>query len=215
LNPTDSLSLNIFGKYSDGMVRNITYDSSLMYSFKHGTAGRFEKKILLNTAANDTLKVSKGSVTTNDIYIYNVSKVFPPNCHSVSSIANDGAGSLRQAVECVDYEQTISFDASIQNTPIELNDTEIDLFKSVSIVNSLPEKITIKSLSGNLFNILGSAVVHLENVHLIVPDDNFVAIQNYGKLTLKNVLITSQNSGGPRLINYGEITIQGLVEIKD
>jgi hypothetical protein len=85
----------------------------------------------------------------------------------------------------------------------------------VSIVNSLPEKITIKSLSGNLFNILGSAVVHLENVHLIVPDDNFVAIQNYGKLTLKNVLITSQNSGGPRLINYGEITIQGLVEIKD
>jgi hypothetical protein len=53
--------VDIFGKYSDNIVRNISKDPNLQFSFLHNNAKKVGKNIVLNIAENDTLSISYGN----------------------------------------------------------------------------------------------------------------------------------------------------------
>lgn len=60
LHQNDSLVVNIFGKYSDNVDREITKDPNLVFSFLRGNATKIGNNIVLNNTQNDTLTITYG-----------------------------------------------------------------------------------------------------------------------------------------------------------
>ena len=60
LHQNDSLAVNILGKYSDNVDRDITNDPNLTFSFLRNNATKLGKNIILNNTENDTLTVTYG-----------------------------------------------------------------------------------------------------------------------------------------------------------
>lgn len=140
----------------------------------------------------------------------------------VKNLLDAGPGSLREAVQQVCPEDTITFETGVDPELITLTTGQIDVDKSVVILGNTSSTTTINgNASSRVFSILDPTTkVGLKNLVLedaSAPVDGG-AILNYGGLTLIDCLFQN-NQQGPddrAITNYGSITIpSGLSAIKD
>ncbi|MEL6987135.1 MAG: M43 family zinc metalloprotease [Bacteroidota bacterium] len=125
----------------------------------------------------------------NRIYLDNIN-VNAPNCKPiVTNVLNDGAGSLRKAVEDVCVGDSISFDPALQGQTINLTGQEIIIDKSMTISGLGMDQLNISG-NGNsrIFRINSSAILYLADLKIINPGVNG-SVLNEGTLNVKNVSI--------------------------
>lgn len=118
----------------------------------------------------------------------------------VSNTNNDGLGSLRRAIACANFGDTIFFDPSIANDTIRLIKSPILINKKIFLNSQglINFKIISESLSATpMFYINKTGELHLQNLSLIskVVNSPGNIIINYGKLELKDLIIKDLVSG--------------------
>lgn len=209
LNQNDSLAFTVSGHYSDGIIRNITQDSDLIFDFEHDFASRYNQSyIKMDSLNNDTLFISKDSIISDKILINKVGTNYPPNCHLVTNTNNNGVGSLKFALECVAPNDTILFDPQIVGDTIFIDSISLDIEKSLNIINTNVGKIIIKSGFYTVINIFSGTDIRLENLLLISSNPSHVCINNYGDLSLKDVECRTLGQDKAAILNEQNGTIE-------
>ena len=117
----------------------------------------------------------------------------------VSTSADSGLGSLRQAISVADVSATLSFDTHLSGQTITLTDGQLLLNKNLVIDGSaLPGGI---SLSGNsasrVFTVANGATVLLDSLSLtgLEAADYGGAIDNFGTLTVNRCTLAGNHAG--------------------
>lgn len=92
-----STNLEITGKYSDGIDRDLSKDSSLSFSFNVGNASKTgTNRIQLNSAGNDTLIINHLGISSENVPI---KYIFPASALAVELVAfnavPDGRGNVK------------------------------------------------------------------------------------------------------------------------
>lgn len=117
----------------------------------------------------------------------------------VNSTADNGPGSLRDALSAASSGDTISFSLPTPST-ITLTTGELSITKSVTIAGPGANALLITNAGGRVFNLDTSAkTVVISGVHLTGQNrtgDGGAIINNGGNLTLQYVLIDNSISSG-------------------
>jgi predicted outer membrane repeat protein len=131
---------------------------------------------------------------------------------TVTSTADSGAGSLRQALADAMNGDTITFASALSGATITLSSAPLTVNKTVSINGAaLPLALT---LSGNnakaLFSVGSSGVLTLTRLTLANGNGNYGgALYNGGTLTLDRVTLTNNNAlSGGAIYTVGTLTIR-------
>jgi len=134
----------------------------------------------------------------------------------VNSTADNGTGSLRDAIINASNGETITFSLPAPST-ITLTTGELPITKSVTISGPGADALSIINVGGRVFNLDTSAkTVLISGVHLTGQNrsgDGGAIINNGGDLTLQYVLIdnsTSTGEGGAIRNNYNDSTSYSL-----
>ena len=118
------------------------------------------------------------------------------NCNLVQSANEFGINNLREVINCVSINDTVSFASSLSDSIIYVDTPVIEINKNLHIIASPEDSITISSIIPrsinlpHLFKINTGNTVLIEGVTLIGgfgPDGS--AIENHGNLILKDVTI--------------------------
>lgn len=209
LNQNDTTTFTVYGHYSDGRIRNITKDPALVFDFEKDLVIRHNQHYLkMNGLADDTLYISKGAIISDTILIFKVGTNFPPNCHIVSNTNNNGAGSLKSALDCVQPNDTIIFAPEIAGDTIIIDSISLDIEKSLKIINSGENKVIIKSVLNTVINTYAGTEIWLENLLLISANPSHNCINNFGALTIKDVECRTLGAEKASIINEQNGTIQ-------
>lgn len=212
LHESDSMTFRVAGVYSDSINRDLTSDPSLVFDFSLDYASKSGQFITLNDAASDTLRVNLGSVVSAPVGIRLRGFNYLPGCSIVTNTNNDGFGSLRYALDCVTPFDTIKFASTLAGDTIFLDNDLLNVYKSVYIINSNVNKVSIRTNSASrVFRIFSDIDVWLENINLISGDATVSAISNSGNLTLKNVQLSNSFGGTSDFMNNenGSVTVLG------
>jgi predicted outer membrane repeat protein len=131
---------------------------------------------------------------------------------TVTSTADGGAGSLRQAIADVCDGETIDFAAGLANQTIVLTSAELSITRTVTITNPNAPGLAV---SGNnarrVFNIQSSGVATLSQLSVVSGTADFGGgINNYGTLTVRASSLAGNSSAnyGGGIFNMGSLTVQ-------
>ena len=132
----------------------------------------------------------------------------PPTAVTVTSLADAGAGSLREAIEIIGAEGEITFDPALAGGTIALTSGQLSVERSMSIDGSDAPGLTVSgSNSSRVFQIAGGATASLINVAVSdgVGAPQGGGILNYGVLNLEGVTVTNnvESSAGPASFDLG------------
>jgi hypothetical protein len=130
----------------------------------------------------------------------------------VTTTADTGPGSLRNAVTGAAANATITFSSALQNQTIQLTGGTILINKNLQIHNTNSQKVNIQvSGNGPVFQIASGHTVSIQHLHLIGGNGASARIlQNAGNLSLQNVNFTDLNEGtGSGILNTGQLTVNG------
>jgi len=209
LNQGDTISFTLSGHYSDGVIRNITKDSDLIFDFVEDNASKYaQTNIKMDGLADDTLYITKGLVTSDTILIKKIGTNFPANCHIVSNTNSNGAGSLKLALECVAANDIIIFTSQIAGDTIIIDSFSVNIEKSMKIINNNSEKIMIRTSFSTVINVFADSEVWLENLILVSDNPSNNCINNYGNLTIKNVECRTLEGEKASIYNEKDGTIE-------
>ncbi len=217
MNQLDTLTFTVFGHYSDGLKRNITKDAGLNFNFTENNVSRFNQSyLIMNGQADDTLYVSKGLVTTDTILIKYTGTNYPANCQIVTNTNNDGPGSLRLALECTASQDTIFFSPALEGDTIYITGSSFNVEKSIKMVNLNAGKVTIRTAAYTAINIFAGTDIRIENIDLISDHPSHNCINNFGQLTMKNVICTTTSTANSMITNElnGNIIIEGNTTLR-
>lgn len=132
----------------------------------------------------------------------------------VTNVNDSGAGSLRQAIDCIASGDTITFSSAMTGQYIDLTSTTLEIGKNVNIYRSPTTKIKVRAANDQpIFHVQPGYYLYLRNTELY-PDAGLSgrAVVNEGTLTLDDTLIYEQiaNLGsGNTIDNYNALTIKG------
>jgi CSLREA domain-containing protein len=144
--------------------------------------------------------------------------------NTVTSVADGGDGSLRQAVEGICENGYIDFEAGLAGQSIELTSGQVSLNKSLTITNPLAPGLAVDGQGNSrVFNIIGGAQVTIEDIAIINGNaggglGGGILVNNNSQLTLNRCLVANNQAhagGGLRSIGAGavveitECTFQG------
>lgn len=218
LNQHDSLEFSIKGLYSDGISRNLMFEDSLDFDFEYDRASRQSTFFIrMDSLAGDTLVVSKNGAMSKKIIIHKTGTNYSSNCKMVMNTSPDGAGSLKQALECASEGDTITFSAAIASDTIEIDSNGLIIDKNIYILNTNTAKVYIKSAASAVFNAFAEIDVYMENIGIISENTDPVAITNFGNLTLSNIDCRNLNNMITSSVlnnDAGTITVIGEVNFR-
>jgi len=135
----------------------------------------------------------------------------------VTNTNDSGAGSLRQAVNCAENGDTITFAPIVVGQTIVLTSGPIRFTKNINILQQSGTVVYISSFSKTLEVLSG--VLLLQYIAIIAGCNNGyfgTAIRNYSDLILRDVTIIEDldpSCGEASIFNLGNITIQGFTQI--
>ena len=126
----------------------------------------------------------------------------------VTTLADSGAGSLREALGLIADGGTITFDASLAGGTVGLTSGQLTVDRSVTVdASATPGLIVSGSGSSRVFQIAAGATASLND--LVVADGVAApqggGILNYGTLNLDRVVVrdNTENSAGPPNFEFG------------
>jgi uncharacterized repeat protein (TIGR01451 family) len=138
----------------------------------------------------------------------------------VTTNADSGAGSLRQAISTACDGSTISFDMNQVVSPIQLSTGELAISKNLTIAGPGPNLLTITSnQTSRVFNIGGvTAVISgltVANAKVVNASGGGISIDAAGTLTLTDITLSGNSanangsgaSSGGGIYNLGTVTI--------
>jgi extracellular elastinolytic metalloproteinase len=134
-------------------------------------------------------------------------------CNQVYVKDNSGAGSLREAINCVAVGGTVNFAPYLANRNIKI-DNGLTINKNVVILNSNTEKVNINSSDNATTITIGNFDVYMENLNIVggVNPSTSTLINN-GVATFKNVTLSNNvflpNSSDNTVINNNTINVIG------
>ncbi|MEZ4594229.1 MAG: carbohydrate binding domain-containing protein [Chloroflexota bacterium] len=121
-----------------------------------------------------------------------VKPVPPPTALTVTTLADSGDGSLRDAIERLAPDGTITFDPALAGGTIALTSGQLNVARSMTIDGSGAPGLTVSgSNASRVFQMAAGAVVNLNNLTVA---DGVGALQgggilNYGVLNLESVVV--------------------------
>jgi beta-glucanase (GH16 family) len=132
----------------------------------------------------------------------------PPTELVVATLADGGAGSLREALGLIADGGTITFDPSLAGGTIALTSGQLNIDRSVTIdASAVPGLVVSGSNSSRVVQVAAGATVSMNDV---VVTDGVGAPQgggilNYGTLSLDRVVVTgnTESSAGPASFDLG------------
>jgi predicted outer membrane repeat protein len=144
----------------------------------------------------------------------------------VTSVADAGVGSLRQAIEGISPGGTIKFHSDLSGQIIILNSTLV-INKNLVIDGSDPAETVI--ISGNevvrVFNVTDSVssatlkdlTIMNGNQNIDSGDSSGAGIQNYGHLNVINCTLSNNETGwnGGGIYNYGTLVVEDSIFISN
>ena len=133
---------------------------------------------------------------------------------------DDGEGSLRYAIMCAQPGDTIRLSSQLGGDTICLTSSSLTIDKNLVIQADPDDQIYIKGIGiDRIFNISSGSQVKIEGINIICGDAlNASCVRNEGDLTLKDVSLFTPSGGGgniSKLENLGQLTIEGVTNIKD
>ncbi|MBV7335120.1 family 16 glycosylhydrolase [Chloroflexi bacterium TSY] len=137
-----------------------------------------------------------------------VQPVPPPMAVTVTTLADSGAGSLREALDIIAVDGVITFAPSLAGGTISLTSGQLSVDKSLSVDGSGAPGLTI---SGNnvsrVFQIAAGMTVDMSDLTISdgVGAPQGGGILNYGVLNLDTVTVTNntESSAGPANFEFG------------
>ncbi len=140
-------------------------------------------------------------------------------CDYVTNTNDGGAGSLREALNCVASGDTVYFSSALQGQTITLTSVPISINKDVIFLADPAINISVSGVSvSKVFQILGGNSVVIQGLNIIGGTSSLGnGIDNTGILKLRDVSIHQHAgaSGAALLYNQGEVTLEGNCDIKD
>ena len=135
-----------------------------------------------------------------------------PTCTNVVSNTNDsGFGSLRDAIDCANPGDTITFGAAIFGQQINLT-SQLAIVKNLVFLSDPGEQITV-SASGitRAFSVASGVSTEMKGFSILAGTGPAGAgIFNRGNLQLTDMIITPVSGFGDNLIqNLGFVTVKG------
>jgi photosystem II stability/assembly factor-like uncharacterized protein len=146
--------------------------------------------------------------------------VIEDNCLLVKNTADDGPGSLRAAIACADFGDTITFHPDLHNDTITITSLVMVINKDLNIIADPADNIFIEGTSvGKVFLVNVFKNVLLEGLHIIAgSSDQGRAIYNRGNCTLDKVSIyenPTKDGEGHKLWNENaNLIIRNELEMK-
>jgi len=149
--------------------------------------------------------------------------IAPPPCPTmVTSTADSGSGSLRDAIACAANGATITFDAALADQTITLTSGEIVIKKNLILSGLGMTHLTISgSNTSRIFHIFPGKDLHIKNMALknATSVTNGGALLVEGDLTLDNVLLQNNFENGTfkgmTVISPATVMVIGNVDIKN
>ena len=141
----------------------------------------------------------------------------------VSSTADTGAGSLRDAIACATSGDTITFASSMAVATININTTRLVINKNIYIRSNRTPRVKINSTIAGLFELASGKTVEFKDLDITsgitIPDNQGAAFKNSGILKMisckvfKNANLPSgqyliRNLTGSQIILTGSCFIQ-------
>ena len=143
-----------------------------------------------------------------------------PNCSLlVTTLLDDGPGSLRRAIQCAADGDTIKFAPAIIGQYINLSTGEIPVNKSIFITQTSSSIVNVNANNlGPIFNIVtgNTYLSHMRLAGSLESGKHGRSIINRSHLTLDNITIVDVDSiegTGSSVMNYGDIIITGNTKI--
>ncbi len=135
----------------------------------------------------------------------------------VYTTLNDGVGSLRDAIECAENQDTITFHSDLNGQTIQLS-TPLIVSKEISIQALVEQNISVAAINeGPLFDVSIIATLNLQNMTFDCGDsDNGSGLINNGITNLNGIIFqANENNLDPNsiTINNGSLTISGLTNL--
>ena len=137
-----------------------------------------------------------------------VKPIPPPTALTVTTLDDSGAGSLREAVDLIAADGTITFDSALAGGTIALTSGQLAVDRSVTIDGSgAPGLIVSGNNASRVFQIAAGATVSMNDLTIAdgagAPQGG--GIRNYGVLNLDYVTVTNntENSAGPANFEFG------------
>ena len=132
----------------------------------------------------------------------------PPSELTVTTVADAGPGSLREALALIGDDGTISFDPSLAGQTITLSSGQLVVPRSLTIDGSAASTMTVSGAdSSRVFEVAPGASATITD--LVIRDGaagpRGGGVLNNGTLTLERVVVTDnvENSAGPANFEFG------------
>jgi hypothetical protein len=169
---------------------------------------------------NDTIPatITNGEVDAGNYFIESIA------CSNVvTNTLDDGPGSLRYVINCVNSGDTITFHPSLHNQAIHLNSTRINIDKDLYIHSDLvAPRIMIYSDVPGAFMISAGRTVEFKNIEITsgLAGMPGAGIENYGHLIIWDVCVFKNPllPPGEYLIYNtvtGELTVKGACHVQE
>ena len=140
-------------------------------------------------------------------------------CGMVTSTADSGIGSLRDALSCVSDGDTVRFSQAINGETIQLTSGPLVLNKDVVILANPQQDLTINgSATNRVFNVISQFDTEIHGLTLMGGTaNNGSCIKNSGSLVLNQMVLKQPGgqSGRQLLNNVGELVLRGNCRIED
>ena len=147
----------------------------------------------------------QGGQTTNAFLLdqVRVQPIPPPTAVTVTTLADSGAGSLREALDIIATDGTVTFDPSLAGGTIALTSGQLEIDRSVTVDGSGAPDLTVSgSNASRIFQIAAAATVSINDLTITdgagAPQGG--GILNYGVLNLDNVTVMNNaetSTGAP------------------
>ncbi len=142
------------------------------------------------------------------------------DCKLVTSPADTGAGSLRDAIDCANPGDTIMFHSSMFGDTIKFTSALININKDLTILADLADNIYIKGEStGRVLQVNIFKEVFLKGLHIIAGSNNEGrGLYVLGNCTIEDIIFYEnpvKKGIGDVILNTGQLTIKNGVEIRE
>jgi len=214
----DSTQFSIRGYFDDDIVRDLSEDPTLEFEFLQMNASLHDESFIrLDNYGMDRLVVKKGLIQSDTVLIKPVGINSTPACNTVTSTANDGPGSLRNALNCVANHDTVYFAPNVAGDTILLSETEyFYLDRPVVLLNTNTQPVTIRSSKNFVMLVAADTEVELKNIHIQSASPEKKCLLNFGTMRVENCQFytNTQEPGIVENINNGQMLFKGNNKLK-